>query len=78
MGRKVISSLVQFGSFDCVSGATSPAPVQDELVPDEDYGSLPKDFIKCWIDLGRCPHCTGFICKFWWPFLSPPTLSAQN
>lgn len=27
MGRKVISSLVQFGSFDCVRGASSPAPV---------------------------------------------------
>lgn len=64
MGRKVISSLVNFGSSDCVKGATRPAPVQDELVPDEDYGRLPKGFTKCWIDLGRFPHCTGLICKF--------------
>lgn len=63
-GRKVISSLVQLGSFDCVRGATSPAPVQDELVPDEGSGTFPEDFTKCWIDLGRSPHCTGLACKF--------------
>lgn len=63
-GRKVISSLVQFRSFDCVRGATSPAPVQDELVPDEGCGTFPEDFTKCWIDLGRSPHCTGLACKF--------------
>lgn len=31
MGRKVISCLVQFGSFDCVRSATSPAPVHIAL-----------------------------------------------
>lgn len=64
MGRKVISSLVQFGIFDCVRSATGPAPVQDELVPDEGYGTFPEDFTKCWIDVGRSPQCTGLVCKF--------------
>lgn len=64
MGRKVISSLVQFGSFDCVRGPTSPAPVQGELVPDEDYGRFPKDFTKCWMDLGHLHIALALYASF--------------
>lgn len=54
MGRKVISSLVQFVSSDCVRGATVPAPVHVALALYASFDGLfcphPPCQLKIWSD----------------------------